>query len=201
MDYIHSLNEGTMLLNQAVRVLQGTGWEGNPEQARQYLISMDMDLAFASGLVADMEADNFAQTIQNLINGQAAATGYKSIAIWVRKFGFDANLAPSGEKWEICLHETGHGTAVCGTCKFWDDTICNCQDSEAFSTIRNENDWACANYTQRHMNRWGCAGIIALIVAVVAFLGIWIFSGDIWAAIILFEVIFEIILELIEAFS
>ena len=201
MDYIHSLKEGTKMLTQAVKILQGINWDATPDQARQYLISMDMDLNFASGLVADMDADNFAQTLEKLANGERATTGYKSIAIWVRKFGFDANLAPSGDLWEIKLHAAGHGTATCETCQFWDEDLCNCPNSEMYLAMRSDYDRACANYAQKHMNRWGCAAIIALVVAVVAFLGVWIFTGNIWAAILLFEVIFEILIELIEAFS
>ena len=103
MDYIHNLRENTTTLTQAVGILQGTRWDATQEQARQYLISVDMDLAFASGLVADMEADNFAQTLLNIASGAYAKTNYKSIAIWVRKFGFEATLAPSGDFWEISL--------------------------------------------------------------------------------------------------
>ena len=198
MDYIQALTEGTTMLTQSVGILQGTNWEATPEQARQYLISMDMDLAFASGLVADMQADNFAQTIQNLAKGERATTGYKSIAIWVRKFGFDANLAPSGDLWEIKPHEAGH---TCETCKFWDEDLCNCPESEAYLSMRNDYDIACARYAHRHMNRWGCIAIAAVAVAALAFLGTWIFTGNIWAAIYFFEMIFDIIMELGDIFS
>ena len=198
MDYINNLKEGTAMLIQSVKVLQEISWDTTQEQARQYLISMDMDLNFASGLVADMEADGFAGTIQRITNGEKATTGYKSIAIWVRKFGFDANLTKAGDVWEIKLHEAGH---TCATCKFWHEDMCNCPESEAYLSLRNDYDLACTNYAPKHMNRWGCAAIIALAAAVIAFLGVWIFTGNIWAAILLFEVIFDIILDLIDAFS
>ena len=200
--YIHDLTEATTMLTKSVRVLQGSSWEGNPEQARQYLISMDMDLAFASGLVSDMEADNFAQAIRNLTEGKNTVTGYKSIAIWVRKFGFDANLLASGDKWAITPHhELGHGEASCGTCKFCEDGICNCLESVNYLSARDSNSLACENYKHRHMNRWGCAAIIAIIVAILGFFGVWIFTGNIWAAIYIFEVLFDIILELTEIFN
>jgi len=37
-------------------------------------------------------------------------------------------------------------------------------------------------------------------VAAMVFVGIWIFTGDIWAAILLFEIIFDIIIGIAEMF-
>ena len=199
-NYIHDLAGGTAMLTQAVGILQGTRWDGNADQARQYLISMDMDLNFAAGLVADMDADYFAKTIQDLAHGGAARTGYKSVAIWVRKFGYDATLTASGDVWEIryCPATAPGGPVYCGTCTLWEDELCNYPESGAYMTVRMSNDMACANYSPRHRYGWGIAGIIAAVVAAMVFLGVWIFTGDIWAAILLFEVAFEIILIIAE---
>ena len=205
MDYIQNLSSATATLTQAVGIIQGTRWDATQEEARQYLRSMDMDTTFASGLVADMAADNFSWTLQNLTAGQRATTGRKSIAIWVRKFGFEANMTHLGDVWEITIPrgtQPGPPSARCGACRLWENGLCNCPDSQFYMTARGRGDWNCDDYTHRHhMNRWGCAGIVAFIVAAVAFLGIWMFTGSIWAAIYFFEVIFDIILALAEMFG
>ena len=203
MDNIQNLSENTELLRKAVGIMQGTRWDGTTTEARQYLVGMDMDLAFALGLVADMDGENFAQAVTRLAGGERVTTRHKSIAIWVRKFGFTATLASSGDLWEI-----GHSFAVndgtvtsCGTCKFWKDGLCDCSDSEFCMAGRVDSDFACPEYAyRRHMNRWGCGAVVALIVAVMVFLGAWFFTGNIWAAIYLFEVIFDILMELVDIF-
>ncbi|MCL2571670.1 MAG: hypothetical protein FWE11_04635 [Defluviitaleaceae bacterium] len=174
MDYIHSMVEGTLQLHMAVGVLQGTRWDITQEEARQYLRDMDMDLSFASGLVADMAADNFNHTMTSLSNSGYGTTGYKSIAVWVRKFGYEAHLS-HGDRWEITpcpevIHEAVHG-----------------------------HGWGNMGYWRSH--KLGCAGILALIIAILAFLGIWMFTGSIWAAIYFFEVIFEVLMEIVSMFE
>jgi len=161
MDYMQNLKDGTTTLIQAVGILQGTRWDATQEEAKAYLMSMDMDFASASSLVADMETDFFTQTVENLLRGEYAKTGYKSIAVWVRKFGLSAELTTTGDFWEITL----------------------CEEE------------ILAAEGHRSIGRGGCIGIIAVVIAVAVFLGVWIFTGNIWAAIYLFEVILEFILE------
>ena len=173
MDYINNLRHNTMLLIQSVGVLQGTRWDVSVNQARQYLVSVDMDLNFASGLVEDMQAENFTQTIDNLAFGQYAKTGYKSIVIWVRKFGFEAHMAPTGDFWQIvCAYET--------QAAHW-----------GFSEM--------CDYARGH--KLGCVGVFAFIIAAAVFVGVWVFTGDIWAAIILFEILFDILIGIGEMFG
>ena len=102
MSYINHLFEGTTMLYKAVGVLQNTRWDLTQDEARRFLMEMDMDIAFASGLVADMEADGFGVKMHSLHSGIKVTTGHKSIALWVRKFGFDASLAHTGDMWIIC---------------------------------------------------------------------------------------------------
>jgi len=163
MNYIQNLKDGTATLIQAVGILQGIRWDASQDEARQYLRSMDMDFASASSLVADMDTEFFTQTIENLLRGEYAKTGYKSIAVWVRKFGLNADLDTSGDFWVI----TPYAEEVFAGNMSWNNRI----------------------------GRGGCIGIIAVIVAIAVFLGVWIFTGNIWAAIYLFEVILELILE------
>lgn len=181
MNYINHLFEGTTTLYNAVGVLQGTNQNYTQEEARQFLISMDMDIAFASGLVADMEADGFGHKMHSLHSGHQVTTTYKSIALWVRKFGFDASLAHTGDFWVIC--PGGNWGAVnWSQCDWYHD------------------EWEHPPmHHRRGIRRGGCAGG-AFVLAVMVFVGIWLFSGDIWAAIILFEIIFEILISIAEMF-
>ena len=182
MGYIDNLFEGTTMLHKAVAILQGTCWDYTQEEARHFLVSMDMDITFVTGLVGDMEADGFGQKMHNLHNGQQVTTAHKSIALWVRKFGFDASLAPTGDIWVIC--PGGNWGAVnWGQCDWY----------------HGGSDHAPVPYGIR-INRGGCIGIGAFIVAAMVFVGIWIFTGDIWAAILLFEIIFDIIIGIAEMF-
>ena len=200
---VQNLAQGTAMLTQAVEILQGTRWDASPEEARQYLVSMDMDVAFASALVADMNADNFAQAVQQLSNGLVATTSRKAIAIWVRKFGFNAALAHTGDVWEITIGHGHIGDVTCGTCKYWHDGVCDCPESQAYADVRMADAQACDGYVCRrsYMQRMGCIGVVALIAAVAVFLGAWVFTGNIWAAILLFEIIFDILMELGDLFG
>jgi len=179
MDYIQSLTEGTDMLTQAVSILRGTRWDATQEEARQYLRSMDMDLTFASGLVADMEANNFIWIIQNLASTGHATTSYKSIALWVRKFGFYAELSPSGDVWEIGInHEAGNG----------------------FHMLHGIQEQI-SRFAPSGFNLKGCAIIAVLGIAVLAFIVTWMFTGSIWTAVYFFEVIFDVLLSIIEMFE
>ncbi|MCL2379067.1 MAG: hypothetical protein FWC77_08080 [Defluviitaleaceae bacterium] len=186
MNYIHDLTQGTAMLTKAIGVLQGTRWDGNQEEARQYLISMDMDVAFASSLVADMEASNFTWAVHNLTTTGYATTGHKSIAIWVRKFGFEANLAASGDFWEITAGQAAHSG----------DTWDNNGDGSFNMNMREYIH----SYMPSGVSKRGCFGIIALIIAVIVFVGAWMITGSIWAAIYFFEVIFYILIDVLDAF-
>jgi len=185
MNYINQLFEGTTMLYKAVGVLQGTRWDCTPEEARHFLISMDMDVAFATGLVADMEADGFGHKMHTLHSGQQVTTGYKSIALWVRKFGFDASLTHTGDVWVICPGGNW-GVVNWNQCDWYHD------------------QWNHAPHAPIHhrrgFSRGGCIGIGAFIVAAMVFVGVWVFTGDIWAAIFLFEIIFEILIEIADMF-
>ena len=176
MDYIQSLKEGTDMLTQAVGILQGTRWDATKEEARQYLRNMDMDLAFASGLIADMEASNFAWVIENLASTGHATTSYKSIALWVRKFGFDAELSNSDDIWEIYASE---------------------EASSGFHGIQG----FIGRLIPIGFNLKGCAVIGALCIAILVFIGIWMFTGSIWIAIYFFEFIFDALLGILEIFE
>ena len=174
MNHPQDLTQATANLTQAVAILQGTRWDATESEARQFLISMDMDLAFAAGLVADMEADGFMPKMHLILRGQHVTTGYKSIAIWVRKFGFDAKINDTGEAWVIT-----HG----------------------LGNAHEDTGWAPhAAHGLRNMNWRGCAGVAALAVAAAVFIGVWVFTGDIWAAIFLFEIIFDILMEIADIF-
>ena len=174
MNHPQDLTQYTANLTQAVGILQGVRWDATESEARQFLISMDMDLAFAAGLVADMEADGFMPKMHLILRGEYVTTGYKSIAIWVRKFGFDATLNDTGEAWVITY---------------------------GFGSTHTDTVWPPhAAHGLRNMSRGGCAGIAALVVAAAVFIGIWVFTGDIWAAIFLFEIIFDILMEIADIF-
>ena len=184
MNYSHDLTEGTATLAQAVGILQGTRYDATPEEARRYLISMDMDVAFASSLVADMEADNFKFKILSLLRGEYVTTSYKSIAIWVRKFGFDATLNDTGDLWIL---------------------------TQGFNNMHHvHNNWdfphpqsvsmghAPHGFCRTHWR--GCTGVGILAIAAAVFIGVWVFTGDIWAAIFLFEILFDILMEIADIF-
>jgi len=182
MGYIDSLFEGTTMLYKAVAILQNTSWDYTQEEARQFLVGMDMDIASAAGLVEDMESDGFGQKMHNLYDGQKVTTAHKSIALWVRKYGFDASLASSGDIWVIC--PGGNWGAVNWSQCDW---------------FHDESDLAPVHHGIR-FTRGGCIGVGAFIVAALVFVGMWIFTGNIWAAILLFETIFEILVGIAEMF-
>jgi len=216
MGYIPDLTAATAALTKYVEVLQGARWDASQDEARRYLVSMDMDLAFATGLLEDMRSDNFTRTIQNITQGFQASTGHKSIAIWVRKFGFEATLTSSGDRWNITYPRNIEYTnqETCGGCAFWEDGLCQCCQSENFMTHRFESSWPCAGFSpagsfmghhfNQHMpvrfSKGGCIAVVAVIIAILAFIGIWMFTGSLWAAIYFFEFIFEFIMELSEMF-
>ena len=172
MNHPQDLTQATANLTQAVGILQGVRWDATENEARQFLINIDMDLTFAAGLVSDMEADGFMPKMHLILRGEHVTTGYKSIAIWVRKFGFDATLNDTGEAWVI-----------------------------TYGSAHADTGWAPhAAHGLTNMSWRGCAGIAALAVAAAVFIGVWVFTGDIWAAILLFEIIFDILMEIADIF-
>jgi len=184
MSYINHLFEGTTMLYKAVGVLQNTRWDCTQEEARQFLVSMDMDITFAASLVADMEADGFGQKMQTLHNGHKVTTIHKSIALWVRKYGFDASLAHTGDIWVIC--PGGNWGAVNWNQCDWSHGAW----MEPMHPVGRQPGFRCG----------GCIGVGALVIAGLVFVGIWMFTGDLWAAILMFEVIFDILLEIADMF-
>lgn len=93
---------------------------------------------------------------------------------------------------------------TCGQCASWQDGQCHCEDAITAFTLREADAPACANYISFHKmslhnnSAWHwithhVKSSLAIAVIILVFLGIWLVTGDIWAAIIIVEILFEIL--------
>ena len=100
------------------------------------------------------------------------------------------------------LHDPHHDPDfTCGMCAGWYGGKCHNEESPHAQTKRKGGTPACDFYAlEYHGTGWFIKdwimhhkAVIALIIAGTAFLGIWFFTGDIWAAMILFEILLDIL--------
>ena len=94
---------------------------------------------------------------------------------------------------------------VCGMCANWYGGVCHHEQSLHFDTKRKGGAEACEFFAEEyHGTGWyikdwiihhkgAFAGAAAVFVLICVFLGVWFFTGDIWAAIIMFEILMEIL--------
>ena len=97
---------------------------------------------------------------------------------------------------------------TCGKCASWAENSCHCEYSPHSNTFRQSDAPACAEYVSaqkladsqqgfffqaRHWVENHAKSTIAFVVAIIVFIGAWLITGDIWAAIIIFEILLEIL--------
>ena len=108
----------------------------------------------------------------------------------------------------IMLNEsTQSSVPTCGLCASWEDDHCHCPDSPHAYADRKSDYPACVNYMAAHKMDLHTHGFgwhvkdwivhhvkisLGIVIIVAVFLGAWFITGDIWAAIILLEIILDI---------
>ena len=103
------------------------------------------------------------------------------------------------------MDTTNTSVPICSKCASWVEGICNCEYSPFAQGFREADAPACAEYMsaqklaeQNHGNymwEWithHVKAAVAIAVIVIVVVGAWLVTGDIWAAIILLEILLEI---------
>ena len=103
--------------------------------------------------------------------------------------------------------QNNHSIPTCGKCASWADGACHCAYSPHSNAFRESDAPACAEYISAqkladahgvgwHVKDWVTHHVksaVAIAVVVIIFLGAWIITGDIFAAIILLEILLSIL--------
>jgi len=170
MKKVHIISEETALLKKYVAELKNNELSLSSQTAKQFVESKGLDLTSAENLIKDMDADSFTHTLVKLTRGERGTTKSIRVAAWVKKFDLQAEKIPHSDLWEISCFATEVGMSG-------DDDFHEEEHHGVF-------DW--------FKHHFIIAGMI--VIAVLVFLGTWIFTGDIFAAWIIVEIILEILM-------
>ena len=105
-------------------------------------------------------------------------------------------------------HDANTPDFTCGMCANWYGGVCHHEHSLHFDAKRKGGAAACEFFAEEyHGTGWyikdwiihhkgAFAGALGVFVIICIVAGIWLVTGDIWAAIIVFEILMEILASL-----